>query len=1419
MAQKLRPQKAKLQKLKLQKVKDKKAYYFFTHSNDEVYIGDPKSVYFKPQFLLKRWSDECYIKLLMETAVTQLKFDEENNYITWESDWFTVKVYPINKRKITIKNGNREYIFLQNEYGGLEFEIILKRKPPTNIFSFRIQTKGLKFYYQPPLTEEFNKQECEVWSETYVKTKSGAEYFRPENVVGSYAVYHATKKPWHKSKEEAEKYKTGKAFHIYRPKAIDSDGNEVWCDLDIKNGFLTIVVPQEFLNKASYPINIDPTFGCDTVGGSSSVVSDNNHYNANQFTIPEDGTAVSISFYLAKDPNGQPDLWFIIYSDNNGYPDTKIDQSNELSSFSETTPQWVTLDMQTGATLNANSKYWLTYLSETNTNNNAAVQYYFDWSGGSFPYTFPISFGGGTRYYKVINHNSPANVFPTEGSSSTRLVSVYCTYSLPETGWLNGWQYRKSHEIEGSSVGAQTNYQVKIIIHYENGTDYNDNSKIPPEGHVYVNGKSRADFQDIRFTKDDGITELDYWFENKDTAETDGYGIFWVEVDSIPASPDTTTIYIYYGNPTATTTSNGKNTFVYWDDFSTDPNITYILGSPTSVNYATWNSNGWIDFSVKRVSSLDIFIATWSLGKTINPYNHAYHLVFEVTNVLNESIYGINAWFSLCNSSSRLFNLTRIWHDSNEKKYCANTHGTTYYEAQSINPATGVCQNQSALPRRFKQITREGGGSSVWELYDADTGSLIASGSGATVEANNSSDRLGISNQHGWSANNGSHIIGKLELVFIRKFVDPEPSHGSWGSEEAALTEVTVSDSATGIEIISRSREMLLAESAVGQEAISRPRREILFSEVAIGDEVISRPRREISIVELAIGTEAISRPKREMILSEPATGSEVISRPRREMVLSEIATGIEDISRSRREIVLSELAIGTEVVSRPRKEMILSEVAVGTEIISRPRREILFSEMGVGIEIISRPRREIVFSEVATGSENIFRPKREIPITELAIGTEIISRSREISIVELAMGQEIISRPRREMVLSELAIGGEVVSRPKREIPIIEMATGMEIISRSRREIIFTESATGIETIYRPRREISIVELASGQETVSRPRREMIIVESAVGQETLEKIRQLLVSDVGVGEDTIEKIRQILIADVGTGEELLQKLREIVIIEVATGTEEVGKTRCLLVTDFASGTEELSKTRYLLISDVGIGSEIIGKTRYLLMSDIGVGSEIIGKTRYLMVSDIGFAQESLLKARQLLVTDIAEGIENISKSPLIFISDSAIGTELVSRPFRNMMIIEGALGEEILTFEVPTPTVIVGFVPQKAIQKLLIKRYSRTILNVPLSLTVCKLRQIKKEDEISIISRREISKKSMLSRSIKILCDEEVFERIRVFARDEWQIKKGLTTEFSPEELIEREKQKRKKRAQKILELLDIFLRLSEED
>lgn len=118
------------------------------------------------------------------------------------------------------------------------------------------------------------------------------------------------------------------------------------------------------------------------------------------------------------------------------------------------------------------------------------------------------------------------------------------------TDWFSNWLYRKAHNITGSTAGGQTNYPVMINVHYDNGVDY--------ESEVYLSGKCRMDFGDIRFTDQTGINSLDYWIQQK----VDGVqALFWVEIDYVPPSPNCATVYIYYGNSDASTTSNKDWTF------------------------------------------------------------------------------------------------------------------------------------------------------------------------------------------------------------------------------------------------------------------------------------------------------------------------------------------------------------------------------------------------------------------------------------------------------------------------------------------------------------------------------------------------------------------------------------------------------------------------------------------------------------------------------------------------------------------------------------------------------------------------------------------------------------------------------------------------------------------------------------------
>jgi len=140
--------------------------------------------------------------------------------------------------------------------------------------------------------------------------------------------------------------------------------------------------------------------------------------------------------------------------------------------------------------------------------------------------------------------------------------------------WLVGWSYRKSHTIVGSTAGAQTYYQVPIQVDFGEGVDQGNI--------VYLNGRCNLDFGDIRFTATDGTTELDYWIEKYEAGKE---ALFWVEIDAIPEYPQETTIYVYYGNEAALTTSSGEETFLL---FSQD------------------GLNGWIKESGDNWDTIDV---------------------------------------------------------------------------------------------------------------------------------------------------------------------------------------------------------------------------------------------------------------------------------------------------------------------------------------------------------------------------------------------------------------------------------------------------------------------------------------------------------------------------------------------------------------------------------------------------------------------------------------------------------------------------------------------------------------------------------------------------------------------------------------------------------------------------------------------
>jgi hypothetical protein len=142
--------------------------------------------------------------------------------------------------------------------------------------------------------------------------------------------------------------------------------------------------------------------------------------------------------------------------------------------------------------------------------------------------------------------SSTTSTISASYNSTTKTATLGITAAT--VGWLSSsWQYRGSVSIANAGGTTLTGYQLNVVL--SPGFDFT---------------KAQSNGGDIRFTASDGVTELPYWIESWNPGSSSAS--LWVKVPSIPAAG--ATIYMYFGNLSATSGSNGNSTFDFFDDFS-----------------------------------------------------------------------------------------------------------------------------------------------------------------------------------------------------------------------------------------------------------------------------------------------------------------------------------------------------------------------------------------------------------------------------------------------------------------------------------------------------------------------------------------------------------------------------------------------------------------------------------------------------------------------------------------------------------------------------------------------------------------------------------------------------------------------------------------------------------------------------------
>jgi hypothetical protein len=273
------------------------------------------------------------------------------------------------------------------------------------------------------------------------------------------------------------------------------------------------------------------------------------------------------------------------------------------------------------------------YLSEISFN---LTDYQSDLMSYSVTTTPDIGSGNGNnvgngKYSVPINHLAYSttytwNVNVTDDTHQTCETFTFTTPPRPQYWWNSSWEYRKPITINHNQVAADlSGFPVLIDL-----VDADLASKAQPEG------------DDIAFADNYGY-KLDHEIEY--FSSTTGKLVAWVRIPSLSSTIDTT-IYMYYGNPTA---SNQQNVAAVWDtNFLAVHHLDETSGTcyDSTTNHKDGTPYGSLNQNVTgQIDGADYFDAVNDQIRLVKVFTTETQFTMEAwINAKNVSRYFLSQW-------------------------------------------------------------------------------------------------------------------------------------------------------------------------------------------------------------------------------------------------------------------------------------------------------------------------------------------------------------------------------------------------------------------------------------------------------------------------------------------------------------------------------------------------------------------------------------------------------------------------------------------------------------------------------------------------------------------------------------------------------------------------------------------------------
>lgn len=474
----------------------------------DIFIGDNAREKFVPEILAEKWNGAAYLEIK-------------------HADSSVGGEHSFKDGKIESQIGNRKHRYYTLDDGGLEYEIEYAERPESRIEVLHLNfPDGLEFFYQGELTDA-------------EKDKGN---YRPDNVIGSYAVY------WKDSGRhidvdgnEVANFETGKFCHIYRPEVRDSAGNKAWADqvFDPVTKTITIVMPDEFLRDAVYPLILDPTFGFTSSGGTGDSVPAGYLLAYGIYAPASSGNVTSISIYVDTSTTTSTPITLGIYPDSASVPDAQSPVCATAAGSTPAAPAWYQISVSGLPAVTSGTNYWLASHHDTNT---LYVKY--DSTSKKMRFKNAVAYSAG----------SVPDPCPTLSvGSATNQYSIYATYSLP---------FSAPSDLTATAANGSTD----IVLDWTNNDATTDTIRIERSDNG-TTGWTEIDsvaYPAVTYTDEVGANSTRKYYRVRGLRDSDMF------YSTYTSNADATTAPAAPGTPTVTAANDSNILTILWADNSSD---------------------------------------------------------------------------------------------------------------------------------------------------------------------------------------------------------------------------------------------------------------------------------------------------------------------------------------------------------------------------------------------------------------------------------------------------------------------------------------------------------------------------------------------------------------------------------------------------------------------------------------------------------------------------------------------------------------------------------------------------------------------------------------------------------------------------------------------------------------------------------